>query len=64
MEIKIKYTIENIIKVDNKFEKLTTDYDDELSWELAEIIAEQKVDLTSGEVEVFEVTDMYGTELN
>lgn len=63
MKIKVTYTVENIIKVDDKFEKLTTDYDDELEEELWEIITSRQIDLISGDQNVSTVEDMYGAEI-
>ena len=63
MKIKVTYTVENIIKVDDKFEKLTTDYDDELEEELWEIITSRQIDLISGDQNVSTVEDMYGEQI-
>ena len=63
MKIRVKYEVENIIEVDDKFEKLSTDYDDELEEELWEIISERQIDLISGDQSVRKVEDMYGAEI-
>ena len=63
MKIRVTYTVENIIKVDDKFEKLTTDYDEELEEELWEIITSRQIDLISGDQNVSTVEDMYGAEI-
>ena len=63
MKIRVTYTVENIIKVDDKFEKLTTDYNDELEEELWEIITSRQIDLISGDQNVSTVEDMYGAEI-
>lgn len=63
MKIRVKYEVENIIEVDDKFEKLTTDYDEELEEELWEIITSRQIDLISGEQNVKTVEDLYGAEI-
>ena len=63
MKIRVTYTVENIIEVDDKFEKLITDYDDELEEELWEIITSKQIDLISGDQNVSTVEDMYGAEI-
>lgn len=63
MKIRVKYEVENIVEVDDKFEKLSTDYDDELEEELWEIISERQIDLISGDQSVRKVEDMYGAEI-
>lgn len=63
MKIRVTYEVENIIEVDDKFEKLTTDYDDELEEELWEIITSRQIDLIAGDQRVERVEDMYGAEI-
>ena len=63
MKIKVKYEVENIVEVDDKFEKLCTDYDDELDEELWEIISNRQIDLIAGDHSVRKVEDLYGTEI-
>lgn len=63
MKIRVKYEVENIIEVDDKFEKLATDYDEELEEELWEIITSRQIDLISGEQNVKTVEDLYGAEI-
>ena len=63
MKIRVKYEVENIVEVDDKFEKLSTDYDDELEEELWEIISERQIDLISGDQNIRKVEDLYGTEI-
>lgn len=63
MKIKVTYTVENIIKVDDKFEKLTTDYDEELEEELWEIITSRQIDLISGDQNVSTVEGLYGEQI-
>ena len=63
MKIRVKYEVENIVEVDDKFEKLCTDYDDELEEELWEIISERQIDLISGDQNIRKVEDLYGTEM-
>ena len=64
MKIRVKYEVENIIEVDDKFEKLTTDYDDELEEELWEIITSRQIDLIGGDQSVRKVEDLYGAEIS
>ena len=63
MKIRVKYEVENIVEVDDKFEKLCTDYDDGLEEELWEIISERQIDLISGDQNIRKVEDLYGTEI-
>lgn len=63
MKIKVKYEVENIIEVDDKFEKLATDYNEELEEELWEIISSRQIDLISGDQSVKTVEDLYGAEI-
>jgi hypothetical protein len=63
MKIRVKYEVENIIEVDDKFEKLCTNYDDELEEELWEIISERQIDLISGDQNIRKVEDLYGAEI-
>ena len=63
MKIRVKYEVENIVEVDDKFEKLCTDYDDELEEELWEIISERQIDLISGDQSIRKVEDLYGAEI-
>ena len=63
MKIRVTYEVENIIEVDDKFEKLTTDYDDELEEELWEIITSRQIDLIAGDQRVERVEDMYRAEI-
>ena len=63
MKIRVKYEVENIVEVDDKFDKLCTDYDDELEEELWEIISERQIDLISGDQNIRKVEDLYGTEI-
>ena len=63
MKIRVTYTVENIIKVDDKFEKLTTDYDEELEEELWEIITSRQIDLISGDQNVKYVEGLYGEQI-
>lgn len=63
MKIKVTYEVENIIEVDEKFEKLTTDYDEELEEELWEIISSRQIDLISGDQSVKYVEDLYGEQI-
>ena len=63
MKIRVKYEVENIVEVDDKFEKLSTDYDDELEEELWEIITSRQIDLIAGDQSVRKVEDLYGTEI-
>lgn len=64
MKIRVKYEVENIIEVDDKFEKLCTDYDDELEDELWEIITSRQIDLIGGDQRVRKVEDLYGAEIS
>lgn len=64
MKIRVTYEVENIIEVDEKFEKLTTDYDEELEEELWEIITSRQIDLIAGDQRVERVEDMYGAEIS
>jgi hypothetical protein len=63
MKIRVKYEVENIIEVDDKFEKLCSDYDDELEDELWEFISNRQIDLISGDQSVRMVEDLYGVEI-
>lgn len=63
MKIRVKYEVENIIEVEDKFEKLCADYDDELEEELWEIISSRQIDLISGEQSVRIVEDLHGREI-
>ena len=63
MKIRVKYEVENIIEVDDKFEKLSADYDEELEEELWEIITSRQIDLISGDQSVKVVEDLYGAEI-
>ena len=63
MKIRVKYEVENIVKVDDKFKKLCTDYDEELEDELWEIISERRIDLISGDQSIRKVEDLYGAEI-
>ena len=63
MKIRVKYEVENIIEVDEKFEKLCTDYDEELEDELWEIISNRQIDLISGDQSIRKVEDLYGMEI-
>jgi hypothetical protein len=63
MKIRVKYEVENIIEVDDKFEKLCSDYDDELEEELWEIISSRQIDLISGEQSIRIVEDLHGREI-
>ena len=63
MKIRVKYEVENIVEVDDKFEKLSADYDDELEEELWEIISERQIDLISGDQDIRKVEDLYGAEI-
>lgn len=63
MKIRVKYEVENIVEVDDKFEKLITDYDDELEEELWEIISSRQIDLISGDQSVEYVEDLYGGQI-
>lgn len=60
MKFRVTYAVENIIEVDDKFEKLTTDYDDELEEELWEIITSRQIDLIAGGQRVEYVEGLYG----
>jgi hypothetical protein len=62
MKIRVKYEVENVIEVDDKFEKLCSDYDDELEEELWEIISSRQIDLISGEQSINLVEDAHGME--
>lgn len=62
MKIRVKYEVENIVEVDDKFEKLCSDYDDELEEELWEIISGRQIDLISGEQSINLVEDAHGME--
>ena len=63
MKIRVKYEVENIVEVDEKFEKLCTDYDEELEDELWEIISSRQIDLISGDQSVRKVEDLRGVEI-
>ena len=63
MKIKVKYEVENIVEVDDKFEKLCTDYDEELEDELWEIISSRQIDLISGDQSIRMVEDLRGVEI-
>lgn len=63
MKIRVKYEVENIIEVDDKFEKLCDNYDDELEDELWEIITSRHIDLIAGDQSVRKVEDLYGAEI-
>lgn len=63
MKIRVKYEVENIIEVDDKFEKLCTDYDEELEDELWEIISSRQIDLIAGDQSVRKVEDLYRAEI-
>lgn len=63
MKFRVTYKVENIIEVDDKFEKLTTDYDDELEEELWEIITSRQIDLISGDQSVDYVEGLYGGQI-
>lgn len=63
MKIRVKYEVENIVEVDEKFEKLCTDYDEGLEEELWEIISSRQIDLISGDQNVSTVEDLYGMEI-
>jgi hypothetical protein len=63
MKIRVKYEVENIIEVDDKFEKLCDNYDDELDEELWEIISSRQIDLIAGDQSVRKVEDLYGAEI-
>ena len=63
MKIRVKYEVENIVEVDDKFEKLCTDYDEELEDELWEIISSRQIDLISGDQSVRKVEDLRGVEI-
>lgn len=63
MDIKVTYTVENLFEVDDKFEKLCTDYDEGLEEELWDIITSRQIDLISGEQNVSTVEDSYGMEI-
>lgn len=63
MKIKVKYEVENIVEVGDKFEKLCTDYDEELEDELWEIISSRQIDLISGDQSVRKVEDLRGVEI-
>ena len=63
MKIRVTYEVENIIEVDDKFEKLTTDYDDELEEELWEIITSRQIDLIAGDQRVERVEGLYGEQI-
>ena len=63
MKIRVKYEVENIVEVDEKFEKLCTDYDEELEDELWEIISERQIDLISGDQSIRKVEDLRGAEI-
>ena len=63
MKIRVKYEVENIIEVDDKFEKLCDNYDDELEDELWEIISNRQIDLIAGDQSVRKVEDLYGAEI-
>ena len=63
MKIRVTYEVENIVEVDEKFEKLCTDYDEGLEEELWEIISNRQIDLISGEQNVSTVEDLYGMEI-
>jgi hypothetical protein len=63
MKIRVKYEVENVIEVDDKFEELCSDYVDELEEELWEIISSRQIDLISGEQSINLVEDVYGREI-
>ena len=63
MKIRVKYEVENIIEVNDKFEKLSADYDEKLEEELWEIITNRQIDLISGDQTVKVVEDLYGAEI-
>ncbi len=63
MKIRVKYEVENIVEVDEKFEKLCDNYDDELEEELWEIISSRQIDLISGDQSIRKVEDLYGAEI-
>lgn len=63
MKIRVKYEVENIVEVDEKFEKLRTDYDEELEDELWEIISSRQIDLISGDQSIRMVEDLRGVEI-
>jgi hypothetical protein len=63
MKIRVKYEVENIIEVDDKFEKLCDNYDDELEDELWEIISSRQIDLIAGDQSIRKVEDLYGAEI-
>lgn len=63
MKIRVKYEVENIVEVDEKFEKLCTDYDEGLEEELWEIITDRQIDLISGDQNIRAVEDLYGMEI-
>lgn len=63
MKIRVKYEVENIVEVDDKFEKLCAYYDEELEDELWEIISERQIDLISGDQSIRKVEDLYGAEI-
>ena len=63
MKSSVTYEVENIVEVDEKFEKLCADYDEELGDELWEIISERRIDLISGDQSIRKVEDLYGAEI-
>ena len=63
MKIRVKYEVENIVEVDDKFEKLCTDYDEELEDELWEIISNRQIDLIAGDQSIRMVKDLRGVEI-
>jgi hypothetical protein len=63
MKIRVKYEVENIVEVDDKFEKLCDNYDDELEDELWEIISSRQIDLIAGDQSIRKVEDLYGAEI-
>lgn len=63
MKIKVTYTVENIIKVDDKFEKLAIGYDEGLEEELWDIINDRQIDLISGDQYVSAVEDLCGAKI-
>ena len=63
MKIRVKYEVENIVEVDDKFEKLCTDYDEKLEDELWEIISNRQIDLIAGDQSIRMVEDLRGVEI-
>ena len=63
MKIRVKYEVENIIEVNDKFEKLSADYDEKLEEELWEIITNRQIDLISGDQTVKVIEDLYGAKI-